>query len=357
MSTNNFIRVAIIGCGQIGTEWDRTNPTTSLALTHASAFSRHKRAQLVALCDCDKGRLYSAAQHWQVPHIYTDPRQLFAEQSIDLAIIATPSATRWNVIEPALLAGVKTLVIEKPLASTLEESRRLAHAIDAAGVRSLVNYSRNWDPSMREIKDRIAAGEMGKVQRVIATYGKGICNNGSHLVDLTGFLCSARPVRARALNSPFDVSEACWSAFGERSWDAQVELLDDNGASINLTLLGTDQRAFTCFELRIIGQKAIFNLSLGGRHLSWQELQDDLNFSGHLIPAPPVVLLSRYLEAMHIMADEAVLLSLGEITTTSCDAHSALLTAQAIEAIQRSAQSNEQWITLDNLNNAWNKDD
>jgi predicted dehydrogenase len=351
MTTSEHIRVAIIGCGLIGTEWDRIAPVDAPTLTHARAFSQNTRALLVALCDRDGDRARSAAKYWQVAHAYTDPRQLFDEQDIDVAVIATSSSARWSVIEPALSAGVKVLVIEKPLAATVEESRRLVTALDATGTRSLVNYSRNWDPSMRELKDRISAGAMSRVQRVVATYGKGICNNGSHMIDLTGFLCSAYPVRARALGSPFHVSEADWSPTGERAWDAQVELIDASGAIINLTLLGTDQRAFTCFELRVIGHKAMFELSMGGRRLNWTELQDDPNFAGYVVPAPAVEVLPRYLEAMQEMADEAVRLAVGDITKVSCDAHSALRTALAVEAIQRSAQRDGQWITLDTLNN------
>lgn len=351
MTTPEPIRVAIIGCGLIGTEWDRTTAVDAPALTHARAFSEHPNAQLVALCDSDGDRVRSAAHYWQVAHAYTDARQLFAEQVIDVAVVSASSAARWIIIEPALAAGVKVLVIEKPLATTLNESRRLVAEMDAAGALSLVNYSRNWDLSMRELKDRITAGTMGNVQRAVATYGKGICNNGSHLIDLTGFLCGARPVRARALGSPFDASEAAWSPTQERAWDAQVEFIDPNGSIINLTLLGTDHRAFTCFELRVIGQKSMFELSMGGRSLSWTKLQDDSNFAGYVVPAPAVPLLPRYLEAMQRMADEAVRLATGDINTASCDAQAALRTALAVEAIQLSAKGDGRWVTLDSLNN------
>jgi len=350
MSTRKHIRVAIIGCGQIGTEWDRVNPINALALTHARAFGQHPRVKLVALCDRDENRVRIASQYWQVTHAYKNPRRLFVEQKIDVAIVATPSEERWSVIEQALNAGVKILVIEKPLATTINESRRLVAAMDAADARTVVNYSRNWDPSMRDVRERIASGAMGKVQRVVGVYGKGIGNNGSHLIDLTGFLCSARPVRARAVGSPFSASEADWSPTGDRAWDAQVELLDTDGASINLTLLGTDQRAFTCFELRVIGEKAMFELTVGGRRLNWTDLQDDPNFKGYVVPAPPVALRSRYLEAMQEMADEVVRLAAGEINTVRCNAHTALRTVLAVEAIQRSAQDDGKWIMLDTLN-------
>jgi predicted dehydrogenase len=346
MTIAERVRVAIIGCGLIGTEWDRTNSVDGPVLTHAHAFSQHPRAQLVAVCDRDLDRARNAAQFWRVPKAYTDPQHLFFEEKVDLAVIATSSDARSSVIEPALAGGVNVLVIEKPIAKTLAESRSLVAAIDAAGAHAVVNFSRNWDFSMRDVKDQIAKGAMGGVQRLVATYGKGISNNGSHLIDLAGFLCGARPVRARALGSPLDVGEAVWSPSGERSLDAQIEFIDSNGANINLTLLGTDQRSFTSFELRIIGQKAIFELSMGGRRLNWIELQKDPNFEGYVVPALAKAMAPRYLEAMQKMVDEVVQFAAGDIDTVSCDAHAALLTALAVEAIQRSAESNGQWIAL-----------
>jgi predicted dehydrogenase len=350
MTISEHIRVAIIGCGRIGTEWDRNTPADAPALTHARAFIQHPRAQLVALCDRDGERARSAANFWQVPNAYEDPHQLFAEQNIDVAVVAVPSEAHWSVIQQALLADVKVLVIEKPLASTLVESRLLVAAIDAAGARCVVNYTRNWDPRMREIKNRIAAGEMGVVQRVVATYGKGVGNNASHLIDLTGFLCHSHPVRARSLGSPLDVNEAEWSPTLERAWDAQVEFINSTGSSINLTMLGTDQRAFTCFELRVIGQNAIFELAMGGRRLYWIELQEDPNFDGYVVPAPAVALAPGYLEAMPRMVDETVKLAEGHITKASSNAQTALRTACVVEAIQSSARTDGKWITLDTLN-------
>jgi predicted dehydrogenase len=245
MTTNEHLRVAIIGFGLIGTEWNRSAPVDAPTLTHARAFSQHPPALLVALCNRDGERARNAAQYWQVDRVYNDLRQLFKEQCIDMANIAAYSMARCAIIEAELAAGVKILVIEKPLATTLEESCRLVAALDDAGARSVVNYSRILDSSMLELKDRFATGAMSRVQRVVTTYGEGIGNTGSHLIDLIGFLCSARPVRARALGSLFDASEACWSPTGERAWNTQFELIDAIGVSINLTLLVTDQRAFT----------------------------------------------------------------------------------------------------------------
>lgn len=348
MNSNRF-NVAIIGCGLIGAQWDANDTFSEYSLTHAAGFSKHPRAQLVAMCDHDFDKARLAAQRWGAQASYCDPGVLFSECRIDVAVVATSSAARWEVIEPALAAGVKVLVIEKPIATTFDEGRKLAAAIEVAGVKSLVNFSRHWDPSMCALREHISKGSMGQVQRLIGTYGKGINNNGSHMIDLCTFLCSARPVRARSLGSPLNASEAVWSQGYDRAWDAQIEFEREDGGRIQLTMLATDHSTFTCFELRVIGRKAICDISRGGRSIVHAEIENDPNYSGYRILGKAVPQPARALEAMDWMVDEAISLAAGEIESSSCNASNALLTALTIDVINRSAHGDGQWqkISLD----------
>jgi predicted dehydrogenase len=335
--------VAIIGCGQIGAQWDAEVSSPAFSLTHAAGFSKNPRAQLEAMCDQDAEKARRAAERWGAQASYSDPLALFAVHKIDVAVVATSSLARWEVIEQALAAGVKVLVIEKPLATTLDESRKLVSAIDAAGARSIINFSRHWDPSMRALRERICAGEMGELQRLVGTYGKGLTNNGSHMIDLCSFLCDAKPMRARSLGSPLDTAEAGWSSGKDRAWDAQIEFERMDGSRLQLTMLATDQSAFTCFELRLIGRQAICEMSKGGRSIVYTEIGDDPNFVGYRIPGEAVPQPVRALEAMDWMVEEALRLAAGEIHASSCDAQYALLTALTVDAINRSAQGEGRW--------------
>ncbi len=337
------LNVAIIGCGLIGSQWDQEKTSPLFSLTHAAGFSKNPRARLAAMCDQDAEKALRAAQRWGALASYTDPRILFAVHKIDVAVVAASSLARWEVIEPALAAGVKVLVIEKPLATTIDESLKLASAINKAGARSIINFSRHWDPSMRVLRERISSGEMGKLQRLVGTYGKGITNNGSHMIDLCTFLCDAKPIRARSLGSPLDASEAGWSSGKDRALDAQVEFECKDGSRLQLTMLATDQSAFTCFELRIIGRRAICEMSKGGRSIVYTEIGDDPNYVGYHIPGEAVPQPARALEAMDWMVDEVIRISAGEIQASSCDADNALLTALTVEAINRSAQGAGRW--------------
>jgi predicted dehydrogenase len=356
------IKVAILGCGLIGAQWDQPSDDNAgnggndgndgksrenaFSLTHAAAFSRHPGSVLVAVCDQDQAKAAQAAARWGC-QAFSDPTHLLAETRPDLVVIATSSAARMALLAPALAAGVKTFVIEKPLAATLAEGRDMVAALQAAGAKALVNFSRHWDPSMRQMRERIASGAFGGIQRLIGLYGKGLTNNGSHMIDLVGCLCNAKPVRVRALDTPLDPHEALWSKGKDRALDAQIVYADQAGRQFHLSLLGTDQSAFTCFELRIIGSEAQCNISQGGRRITWTALQADSNYLGYTIPAEPFAIQARAMEAMDCMADEALQLALGNIDAASCDAANALRTASTVQAVLLSAQENGRWVALD----------
>lgn len=341
------INVAIIGCGLIGAQWDAKGTSPAFSLTHAAGFSKHARAQLVAMCDHDADKACQAAERWGAKASYSDPSKLFSEQKVDVAVVATSSAVRRQVIEPALASGVKVVVIEKPLATTLDESRTLAAAIEAAGAKSIINFSRHWDPSMAALREKIRMGSMGPLQRLVGTYGKGMTNNGSHMIDMCAFLCDAKPVRARSLGSPLDATEADWNNGIDRAWDAQIEFERQDGSSIQITMLATDHSAFTCFELRVIGRQAICDIRKGGRSIVYSEIEEDPNYVGYRIPSEAVPQPARALEAMDWMVDEALRLAAGEIQASSCGAHHALLTALTVDAINRSAQCDGHWQEID----------
>jgi hypothetical protein len=76
------------------------------------------------------------------------------------------------------------------------------------------------------------------------------------------------------------------------------------------------------------------------------EIESDPNYVGYRIPGAAVIQPARSLEAMDWMVDEALRLAAGELQESSCDAHTALLTALAVDAINRSAKSHGDWLEI-----------
>lgn len=334
------IKLAIVGCGLIGSRWDAADQH-NYSLSHAAGFSRHPAAHLLALCDQDLQKAEQAAQRWGAERAFADTKEMLAQIPLDMLVVASSSSARWSVIEPALAAGIKYLVIEKPLASTAEECRQLVTAMDAAGAKTIVNYSRRWDPAMRRLSQTL--DQFGPIQRLIGSYGKGLRNNGSHMIDLVAYLLSARPIRARCLGSALGLKESLWSNHEDRSWDAQIEYCNLAGERFELTMLGTDQSAFSCFELRIIGRRGICDITQGGRKLSHTQVVADPHYAGYRIPGEAVLQETGLMQAMDAMVAQAVQLAKGQISRSSCDVHDALLSALCVQAIEQSALDAGRW--------------
>lgn len=341
------VSVALFGCGLIGSQWDMQRGAGAPALTHARVFSEHPGSRIVAFCDTDRAKAEAASQRWGGGTVYVDPVVLFAGQAVDLVVVASASSARASVIEPALAAGVRTLVIEKPLATTLDESRRLVQATDAAGARTLVNYLRHWDPAMQLLGRQLRAGEFGKPQRLVGHYGKGLANCGSHMIDLAGTLLGARPLRARSLGSPLPAAESDWSSGADPTLDAQIDLLDASGRCVRLDMIGTDQRDHTCWELRLIGSTALVELTQGGRSIQRYPVVDDPDYPRYRIPGAGLALPSQALASMARMADEAVALAGGQLMQSRCDAHDALRTALTVDAVRRSQSQSGAWMAIE----------
>jgi myo-inositol 2-dehydrogenase / D-chiro-inositol 1-dehydrogenase len=82
------------------------------------------------------------------------------EAPLDAAVVATSTATHAEFLERLVGRGVPVLC-EKPLAVTVEDSRRLAELIEDAGVPVQLGFQRRHDPAYRAARDAVASGALG----------------------------------------------------------------------------------------------------------------------------------------------------------------------------------------------------
>lgn len=119
--------------------------------------------EVAAVLDVTPARR-DAAKTLGVPHVTTDLGE-FAACSLDAALVAPHSSVRWSVIEPLIARGIH-LLIEKPLATTAEEARRICEASESAGVLCSVFHNRRWDADFLRVKAIVESGFVGQVLRV-----------------------------------------------------------------------------------------------------------------------------------------------------------------------------------------------
>ena len=106
------VRVGIIGLGWPGRE-------------HLKGYKQGRDAEVVALCD-QNGELATeqAAEH-DVPHIFSDHKQMFKEIELDAVSVCLPNFLHAPVALDALKAG-KHVICEKPPALDARQARRMA---------------------------------------------------------------------------------------------------------------------------------------------------------------------------------------------------------------------------------------
>jgi predicted dehydrogenase len=139
--------VAILGCGKV-------------AHLHANAIQNLSHAKLAGVWSRTTKTATDFAAQYNVP-CYTEIEKLVREQNIDLAIICTPHPFHLQPTVEAANAGANILV-EKPLASTLEDSDAIIKVCKTAGVKLGVISQRRWYEPVKRVKEAIDAGKIGK---------------------------------------------------------------------------------------------------------------------------------------------------------------------------------------------------
>lgn len=150
--------IALIGAGVIGR-------------THIDRLQQSSRARLCAIADpTEAGRALAEAAG--VP-CYASHAELLAAQRPAGAIVATPNATHVPVALDFLDRGLPVLV-EKPVAGTVDDARRLAEAQAARGVPVLVGHHRRHNPILQRARQLIQEGRLGRVvaAQAMATFLK-----------------------------------------------------------------------------------------------------------------------------------------------------------------------------------------
>ncbi|PNU06745.1 oxidoreductase [Novosphingobium guangzhouense] len=94
------------------------------------------------------------------------------EDGIQFVTIASPNFHHLPAARAAIAAGI-AVMSDKPMTATLAEARELAASLDATPVPYGLTYTYSGYPLVREMRERIAAGAIGPVRKVVVEYNQG----------------------------------------------------------------------------------------------------------------------------------------------------------------------------------------
>lgn len=286
--------VALIGCGAIGSAADETRGGSDVPLTHAGAISAAQGVELIALCDADEDRVQAAGEHWGVPASgrFTSFEAVFDAVQPDIVVIATPSSLRESVISAACAAGVRRLVIEKPVAPSLEEAMHVRRVLKTHNVDASVGYLRRYPAVLRDVAARVHAGALGSPCYVVVHYGKGFANNGSHALDLLAWLLGPAAdvhVHGRCADDRANGDDP--------TFEATVRFRGEGGL-IGATFLPSDHRAVSVFEIDIFGTAGRLRLTERGQRVELSRVAPDAAFPGYTALQPVVTFHDAAVDGM-----------------------------------------------------------
>jgi predicted dehydrogenase len=107
--------------------------------------------------------------------MYTDFEKALGHDGVDIVSICTPQHLHAENTIAAAQAG-KHLVIEKPVANTLEELRAMRDAVRTAGVKTVVSFVLRWNPLFETVKSLIADDALGRIYMVETDYQSNIAS-------------------------------------------------------------------------------------------------------------------------------------------------------------------------------------
>lgn len=147
MTVASSPRVAVIGCGY----WGRNLVRNFDAL-----------GALAAISDATPAGRALATQLAPKAEVVSDVCSLLARSDIDAVALATPAATHFEIGQKVLAAG-KDLLVEKPMALTLDDARRLVDLAEKNRRILQVGHVLEYHPATSALKKWIDAGRLGRL--------------------------------------------------------------------------------------------------------------------------------------------------------------------------------------------------
>ncbi|MDY7080705.1 MAG: Gfo/Idh/MocA family oxidoreductase [Chloroflexota bacterium] len=144
----SLLKAAVIGVGAMGRN-------------HARVYHEMPDVELAAVADLDLGLARESARLYGA-RTYTDYRSMLAKVRPTVVSVVVPTQAHCQVALDALEAGCHVLV-EKPVAATLEEGHRMVERAAELGRVLAVGHIERYNPAVIELKRRLDDGELGQI--------------------------------------------------------------------------------------------------------------------------------------------------------------------------------------------------
>jgi predicted dehydrogenase len=193
----------------------------------------NKKSKLVALVSHDQSRAQQLGAKFGVKHCYSYENydQCLSQPGVDAVFIASVNGAHAEQTHRAAAAG-KHVLCEKPMATSVEDCRRMVDACRASRVRLMIAYRKYFEPGSVALKKLVTSGKLGRLRHIFSSYtehvdpgkaktwqlNKKLAGGGS-LMDI-GIYC-VNTMRWVAGSTPIDATSHCWTDAPKRFTDVE----------------------------------------------------------------------------------------------------------------------------------------
>ena len=147
-----MIRIAVVGAGHWGPNLIRN-------------FHDDPRSEVLWVVDRDEARLKEVRARFASVATSVDVADALRDGRVDAVVVATPTATHYELVRAALGAG-KHVLVEKPIATEVAHAEELCALAEGSGRVLLVGHVFLYNAAVRAVKRYLDAGELGRVYYV-----------------------------------------------------------------------------------------------------------------------------------------------------------------------------------------------
>lgn len=245
---------------------------------HATAYQRHPLVDFRAICDLDEARAKEAAELYGAAYHTTKLDDILNDDTIKAVSVATPDHAHRDVAVACAKAG-KHILVEKPLATTVEDAEAIVNAAREAGVILMTDFHNRANPPMVAARNAIRAGDIGKpsyiytrLSNTIAVpqdmlkwsgHSSALWFLGSHMVDVVNWMIGDEP------ESVYVVSrKGILNDLGIDAPDFHVATVEYKNGAVGVFehawILPNTYNAVKDLKLEILGSKGA--ISIDGSH-------------------------------------------------------------------------------------------
>ncbi len=299
--------VAIIGCGGIANG------------AHLPALQAMEDVRIKYGCDIIEERAVAAKEKFpKIEQVITDYNVALADPEVQAVFVLTPNYTHYTVTMDALRAG-KHVLCEKPITVNYPLSKEMADLANEKGLLLNIGVCNRYNRSVELLKQRVDAGEFGKIYNVHCSFrdwrcipglggpfttksmsGGGVLIDwGVHFLDLILYIVGGPALKTASCSAYSEMAKDMPSYRYKAMWAQNTADIENGtndvddfitghvrtaGPSITFTGAWAQNVGKTEMYVDFLGDKGGARLDYGGQFTFWsgETLEDEITF--HDIP-------------------------------------------------------------------------